>query len=55
MYAYDVFLNKKNIDTIFYNKKEPVNEVYKSLVNHDGYDLAIIVKLRRQKRNSHAN
>jgi hypothetical protein len=49
--AYDVYLNKKLIDTIFCieldkMKIEREKEVYKSLVNHDGYDLRIVVKER---------
>lgn len=51
MLAFDVFLNGKEIDTVFYNETGDPNrdatedEVYRSLVNHDGYDPAIEVKL----------
>lgn len=45
--AFDVFLNGKNIDTIFYSKgtKVDAEEVKQSLINHDGYDSRIEVKL----------
>jgi hypothetical protein len=47
IFAYDVYLNKKHLDTVFYGHREPVDEVYRSLVGHDGYDSAINVRLRR--------
>lgn len=49
MRAFDVYLNGKLIDTVFYSKndKTTADEVRDSLVNHDGYDPAIKVKLRR--------
>jgi hypothetical protein len=44
--AFDVFLNGKNIDTVFYSRdaKMTNDEVRRSLINHDGYDPAIIVR-----------
>lgn len=49
MKAYDVFLNRKNIDTVFYNatgknKKERQEDVKQSLINHDGYNYNINVR-----------
>ncbi len=46
-YAYDVLLRGKNIDTVFYSSHEDPEDVKRSLVNHDGYDPAITVKLVR--------
>lgn len=43
-YAYDVYKGKKLIDTVFYNYEEDVNQVKKSLVDHDGYDSDIVVR-----------
>lgn len=43
-YSYDVYLNSKKIDTIFYGINEPVDEVKRSLINHDGYDSNIVVR-----------
>jgi hypothetical protein len=45
MQAYDVYLNGKCIDTVFFNKKGIDAEYVKSaLINHDGYDDRIIVR-----------
>ena len=46
MDAFNVYLNGKLIDTVFYHKsnKETCEEVKISLVNHDGYDPLIVVK-----------
>jgi hypothetical protein len=46
--AFDVYLNGRIIDTVFYSTSTPVDveEVKRSLVNHDGYDDRIIVKER---------
>lgn len=46
--VFDVFLRGKEIDTVFYSQwsKETEDDVKRSLVNHDGYDPAIVVKLR---------
>ncbi len=42
-YPYDVILNGEAIDTVFYSGSENPDDVKKSLVNHDGYDPAIVV------------
>jgi hypothetical protein len=50
--AFNVYLGKKLIDTVFYSASAKVDteEVRKSLINHDGYDSRIkVVKCRRQK------
>jgi hypothetical protein len=44
MQAFDVYLNGKNIDTVFYTKGFTADEVRQSLINHDGYNLNIVVK-----------
>lgn len=41
--AYNVRLNGKLIDTVFYCDKGAAEEVKRGLVNHDGYDPAIVV------------
>ena len=43
--AFDVYLNRKWIDTVFYDRDSLVtyDDVKRSLVNHDGYDPNIIV------------
>jgi hypothetical protein len=48
---YQVFLGKKEIDGVFYKLTEKTKEereeyVKRSLVNHDGYNPAIIVRER---------
>lgn len=52
MQAFDVYLNGKEIDTVFYSAKPPVDssEVRKSLVEHDGYDSRIIVRKRKASK-----
>ena len=48
--AWNVYLNGKLIDTVFYNThcdggaKITAEEVKKSLVDHDGYNPAIVVR-----------
>lgn len=42
--AFNVFLNGKKIDTVFYNSDMDTDEVKKSLIDHDGYDSGITVK-----------
>lgn len=44
--AFDIYLNGKLIDTVFYspNVKVDVEEVKQSLINHDGYDSGIEVR-----------
>lgn len=41
--AFNVYLNGKLIDTVFYQETDPA-EVRRSLINHDGYDYRIIVR-----------
>ena len=45
--AWDVYLNGKKIDTVFYNVGLDADYVKDGLVNHDGYDSNIIVKKGR--------
>lgn len=45
IFAYDIYLDNQYLDTVFYSIREPSKEVYNSLVNHDGYDPAISVRL----------
>ena len=35
---WNVSLNRKNIDTVFYNADIPKEDVKQSLINHDGYN-----------------
>lgn len=44
MKAWDVYLNDKLIDTVFYDADCDSWYVKHTLVNHDGYDPAIEVK-----------
>lgn len=43
---FDVYLRGKLIDTVFYSASAnvDVDEVRRSLIDHDGYDPAIVVK-----------
>lgn len=59
MTAYDVYLGRRNIDTVFYgqmpsgsNRAEREDDVRRSLVNHDGYDPDIVVRERREKKST---
>ena len=57
MESFDVYLNGKHIDTVFYStghhagdKKEDAEEdVKRSLVGHDGYSPDIVVKMNMRK------
>jgi hypothetical protein len=51
IHAYDVHHRGKHIDTIFYGHNEPVEEVKKSLINHDGYhpNITVIKQARKLK------
>jgi hypothetical protein len=44
--AFDVYLGRELIDTVFYSRSVNVDveEVKKSLINHDGYDSRITVR-----------
>ena len=46
--AFDVYLRRKLIDTVFYPSRDTVDEVKRSLVNHDDYDPDIVVRRRRR-------
>ena len=56
MSVYDVYLNGKKVDTVFYNAKCDggalinADDVKRGLIDHDGYDPAIIVRKRPVKR-----
>ena len=41
--AWRVYLRGKHVDTVFYDPSVEVEEVKRSLVNHDGYDPQIEV------------
>lgn len=43
MKAYDVYLDKKLIDTVFFIDGITAGEVRRSLIDHDGYDPRIAV------------
>ena len=45
MNAWNVYLNGRLIDTVFYDKTCDTEYVRESLINHDGYNPNIIVKL----------
>jgi hypothetical protein len=47
--AFDVYLNGKEIDTVFYSAGANVDaeEVRQSLINHDGYNGRIVVRERK--------
>jgi len=44
MQAWNVYLNGKNIDTVFYNNDCEKDYVLDGLINHDCYDSAITVQ-----------
>lgn len=52
MQIFDVWLGSKKIDTVHYNDSPKVlkDEVYRSLVNHDGYNPEIRISKRRSKK-----
>lgn len=43
MKAYDVYLDGKEIDTVFYGDNSTADEVKQGLINHDGYSSDIVV------------
>lgn len=49
MDAFNVYLNGKLIDIVFYSKecKEKAEDVKRSLINHDGYNSNIVVRKAR--------
>lgn len=48
MTAWNVYLNGRKIDTMFYSGKVDAEEVRRSLINHDGYDARIVVRKDRK-------
>lgn len=51
--AFDVYLNGKLIDTVFASVGSyDYQEMKKSLVEHDGYDPSIEVKVKKQSVNA---
>jgi hypothetical protein len=44
MTAWDVILNGNVIDTVFYSATLDADYVFRSLVDHDGYDCRIAVR-----------
>ncbi len=55
MKAYNVYLNGKLIDTVFFNKTCDSQYVKDSLISHDGYDYRIIVKKAKKHANKQHN
>ena len=59
--AFDVYLNNRKIDTVFYSESHHANDttmdaeqdVYRSLINHDGYDSGIVVKCVPMRKEKH--
>lgn len=51
MTAFNVYFKGRIIDTVFYspNTKETPSDVKRSLVEHDGYNSAIVVRKARKK------
>jgi hypothetical protein len=43
MQAWNVYLNGKLIDTVFYDKDCDADYVKRGLIHHDGYDYRIII------------
>ena len=48
--AFDVYLNGRNIDTVFYSGPVDADEVRRSLIDHDGYDSDIEVRKARRSQ-----
>lgn len=48
MVAYNVYLCNRLIDTVFYTPTMTRDEVYTSLVNHDGYPRSCIVMVAKK-------
>ena len=42
--SWNVYLDRKLIDTVFYTKNCDADYVRRSLIDHDGYDSGITVK-----------
>ena len=52
MKTFDIYLDGKKIDTVFYSNSDNVtiDEVKQSLINHDGYNVRIKVKAAKKKK-----
>lgn len=48
MNAWNVYLHGKLIDTVFFNRDCDSEYIRKSLINHDGYNDAIVVRKARK-------
>ena len=46
MTPFNVYVNGRLVDTVFYTPGHTAEEVRVSLINHDGYSPAIVVKER---------
>jgi len=44
MIGWNVYLNRKEIDTVFFDKNCDKDYVLRALINHDGYDSRITVR-----------
>jgi len=49
LFTYNVMLDGKEIDTVFYKQEQDPEEVKNSLIDHDGYDPRIVVVLEGKK------
>jgi len=49
--GWDVFLDGKKIDTVFYSGNDDADDVRRSLIDHDGYDSRITVRKMRARKN----
>jgi hypothetical protein len=47
MKAWNIYLNNRKIDTVFYQASCDKHDVYDGLVNHDGKDCRIVVRVAR--------
>jgi hypothetical protein len=54
MAAFNVYKGRKLIDTVFCSDTDTVEDVKKSLINHDGYDSDIRVTKPRDKAKTQA-
>lgn len=49
MKEWAVFLNKKKIDSVFFDKDCDKEYVKNALIEHDGYDPEIVILERKEK------
>jgi hypothetical protein len=47
MQAYDVYLGRTKIETVFFRSGTSTEEVRRALIEHDGYDRRIVLRKRR--------